>query len=342
MLKCTTNPMIPAGIECMVFDAAMLLPETWQQAAGSGPVRTFNPALLRDGAGWLFAYRVVLPDGRRRIALCRLDAALRVIAGSAIPLSDQVQFSANAGYPEIARQWLADPRLYRWDDRVFIYWNSGWHEPQNHQFLQELDPTACTPLGPPRELMLRGERRPLEKNWTFFANHDGSLRAVYSILPHRILRFSVAGQGDIVFDEVENHDWSHPAYPPCHGGLRGGAPPVWHDGCYWSFCHSVHDGAAGYRYAAGVYGFAARPPFAPTAEPVKTLDLGGPFRATRAYPRLNPAVAEVIYPCGAAHDGTRWLISHGINDEQCALSRVAHAEVLACVRPRTRSAPGGA
>jgi hypothetical protein len=332
--------MIPTAIDCIVFDAAALLPPDWRSAAGAGPVRTFNPALLRDGAGWLLAYRVVLPDGRRRLALSRLDPALRVIAGSQFPLSDRVTFPQSAPYPEIACQWLADPRLYRWGDRVFIYWNSGWHEPQNHQFLQELEPTALEPLGPPRELRLRGARQRLEKNWTFFATHDGSLHAVYSILPHRILRFSLAGHGDIVFDEVENIAWSNAAYPPSHGGLRGGAPPVWHDGCFWSFCHSVHDGTHGYRYAAGVYCFSATPPFAPTAEPVQPLDLGGPFRATRAYPRLNPAVAEVIYPCGAAHDGTRWLISHGINDEQCAISRVAQAEVQACLRPWGGSAPG--
>jgi predicted GH43/DUF377 family glycosyl hydrolase len=43
---------------------------------------------------------------------------------------------------------------------------------------------------------------------------------------------------------------------------------------------------------------------------------------------LNTAVGEVIYPCGAARDGARWMISHGINDEYCAISIVSHAAVL--------------
>ena len=332
--------MNPASHECFVFDAAMLLPAIWRPAAGTGPVRTFNPALISDGSGWLLAYRVVLPDGRRRLALCRLDPARRIIAGSPFALSDQVGFRAEVPYPEVARQWLADPRLYRWGGRLFIYWNSGWHEPQNHQFLQELDPDSLAPLGPPRELRLRGTRRPLEKNWTCFADHQGALHAIYSIAPHRVLRFSLAGDGDIDFDEVANFAWTPAAYPPSHGGLRGGAPPVWHEGQFWSFCHSVHDGPNGYCYRAGVYGFSDGPSFAPTVEPLRALDLGGGFRAARTYPRLNPAVDEVIYPCGAAFDGTRWWVSHGINDELCALSCVPHAEVLASVRPRGGDAPG--
>ena len=42
---------------------------------------------------------------------------------------------------------FADPRLYRLAGRLFVYWNSGWHEPQNHQFLQELDPVSLRPVG---------------------------------------------------------------------------------------------------------------------------------------------------------------------------------------------------
>ena len=327
------DAMSAPAIECLIFPAATLLPESWRQVSGTGPIRTINPALLRDGTGWILAYRVVLTDGRRRLALCRLDPKLRVVEGSPFPLSDLVRFSNETPYPEIARQWLADPRLYRWDGRIFVYWNSGWHEPRNFQFLQELDPVTLAPIGHPRELILPGVRRPLEKNWTFFAAHNGGLHAIYSIEPHRVLRFSTAGGGDIRFDEVACTEWAIPGYPPSHGGLRGGAPPVWHDGCFWSFCHSVHDGANGYSYAASVYCFAAGPRFAPLAGPVKSLPLGRPYSATRTHARLNPAVGEVIYPCGAARDGTRWLISHGINDEQCAISLVDDTEVRACLRP---------
>ena len=101
----------------------------------------------------------------------------------------------------------------------------------------------------------------------------------------------------------------------------------------WVFGHAVHDGADGYRYAAMAYACGAKQPFAPALQPVRPLALGNPFGAGRMHPRLNPAVGEVIYPCGAARDGARWVVSHGINDEHCALSLVDHAAVLATLRP---------
>ncbi|MBL9212193.1 MAG: hypothetical protein JNL92_17165 [Opitutaceae bacterium] len=317
---------------CHVFETRRLLPGEWRAAAGDGPVRAFNPGLLRDGAGWLLAYRVVAPDGRRRIALCRLDRSFEVIEGSAVPLTDQVRFRPGADYPELATQWFADPRLYRFGNRLFVYWNSGWHEPHNCQFLQELDPASLQPRGAPRELQLEG-RRKLEKNWTFFAPSSGEFRAVYSVTPHRILGAALSGDGDLAFAEVAQTEWSIADYPACHGGLRGGTPPVLVDGRFWSFCHTVHDGPDGYCYRPAAYTFGAQPPFAPLERPIRPLELGNPFGGRRTFERLNPAVGEVIYPCGAAWDDARWIISHGINDEYCALSLISPDAVRSTLEP---------
>ncbi len=325
--------MNEAATDCVVFETKQLLPDSWRHFAADGPVRAFNPGLLREGTGWLFAYRIVGPDGARRIGICRLDASLGVVPGSQRALTDRVRFRSGAEYPETATKWFADPRLYRFFGRVFIYWNSGWHEPYNCQFLQELDPTTLQPVGAARELKLVGERQKLEKNWTFFQPEDVSenaaerLFAVYSILPHRIVTGSLAGDGDIVLTENARTEWKLASYPQSHGGLRGGAPAVIRDGVAWSFCHSVHDAASGYRYVPAVYCFSAKAPFGPIAGPVKPIALGNPFGEGRLYDRLNPAVGEVIYPCGAAWDGTRWLVSHGINDEHCAISVINTADV---------------
>lgn len=327
--------------ECVTFCAEPLLPEAWRRLAAEGPVRTFNPGLLRDGDGWIFAYRIVASDGRRRIGLCRLDRRLQVVDGSQIPWSDFVRFRADGIYPELGTQWFADPRLYRFGGQIFIHWNSGWHGPRNCQFVQELDGTTLHPRGHPRELVLCGARQKLEKNWTFFATEQGKCHAVYSITPHRILGFSLAGTDDILFDDLSCIDWLVDEYPANHGGLRGGAPPVLADGEYWSFCHSVHDAPDGYQYVPAVYSFSATPPFAPTAGPARPLGFGDGVAGRREYERLNPAVGSVIYPCGAAREGARWLISHGINDEQCGITIVEHSDVLAATRPvreaRTRA-----
>lgn len=321
------------------FRSEELLPEAWEALGAAGPVRTFNPGLLRDGEGWLFAYRVSTAEPWRRIGLCRLDREFNPVAGSHLPLTDGIRFGPahGHGHPAIVTRWFADPRLYRLRGRVFIYWNSGWHEPQNHQFIHELDPRTLQPVGGPRELVLRGARQKLEKNWTLFEAPDGAVRAIYSAAPQRVLALSLEGEGAIELEPIAATEWALTSYPASHGGLRGGAPPQLAHGSFWSFCHSVHDAPEGYRYVAAAYPFAAALPFAPEAEPVQPLPLPNPWGATREYERLNPAVGEVIYPCGAAWSDECWAISYGINDERCAIATLSQAEVAETLRPLVAS-----
>lgn len=321
------------ALQSKVFTAAELTPPEWQSLVPAGPVRTFNPGLLRCGEQWLLAYRFVASDGRRRIGLCRLDAALQVVSGSQIALSDELRVVA-AGYPEVARGWFADPRLYRFGERLFVYWNTGWHEPQNHQFIQEFEAASFRPIGRARELRVRDfARQQLEKNWTLFGSSPDAVFAVYSISPHKVLAGSLTDDGDVVFETVATASLPLGPYPACHGGLRGGTPPQ-QDGDSWlSFCHSVHDGADGYRYAAAAYRFRADVPFTPTHAPITPLPLHNPYGGQRIHAALNPAVGEVVYPCGAARVGDRWLVSHGINDEHCAISVVDDSAVTATLRP---------
>jgi len=326
-----------ASLRSVVFSAAELTPPEWQRLASDGPLRTFNPGLLRSGDNWLMAYRFVAADGLRRIGLCQLDATLQVVSGSHLALSDKLLI-AGENYPAVARTWFADPRLYRFGNRVFVYWNTGWHEPRNHQFLQELDPVSFHPLGRARELIVRDfVRQKLEKNWTLFGTEANAVFAVYSITPHRVLATSLAGEADVEFETVAVEALPLAQYPSCHGGLRGGAPPQ-RDGDSWlSFCHSVHDGAPGYRYAAAAYRFNSAVPFTPTHAPNQPVELHNPYGGERIHPALNRAVGEVIYPCGAARGGDRWLVSHGINDEHCAISVVTDAAVDATLTPVGRA-----
>ena len=325
--------------EGVLFSADELTPVEWSGVAREGPVRAFNPALLAHERGWIFAYRFVAADGLRRIGLCLLDRDLRVIRGSARPLSDGFRLANAAAMPEVARTWFADPRLYRFGRRLFVYWNSGWHEPRNYQFLHELDPVSLRPIGTARELILRtGERQKLEKNWTLFSSDGREVFAVYSVTPHRILRVSLETEGDIACSDVSTTPWALTNFPASHGGLRGGTPPHGCDGGFVSLCHSVHDGPEGYRYCVSAYRFAGTSGFAPTHEPVGVIELFNPYGTRRVHPRLNPAVADVAYPCGLARDGATWLVSHGINDEHCAISRLSQQALSAAMRPRPLAA----
>jgi hypothetical protein len=323
--------------EAIVLPAADLVPESWREEFGSGPIRLFNPGLVRSGAGWILAYRVVGPDLARRIALCRLDERLAP-AGPAVAFSDLVRFRPGHDLAPVARSWFADPRLHRLRGELWLYWNSGWHEPANHQFLQRVDPATLRPLSWPRELLLAGERRPIEKNWLLFGEDDP--RIVYSISPHRVLRPSFEGEGDVLCRGESSVGWERPSWCGPHGDLRGGAPPVGRGNEMTSFCHSIAGTHPPYRYVPAVYRFSALPPYAPTASPQGPLPLPNPFGARTVHERLNPAVGEVLYPCGAAREGERWIVAYGINDEQCALALLSDAEVEAALEP-ARGLSGG-
>lgn len=316
-------------VEQLLFEPEELLPEAWRHL-DSGPLNTFNPGLERSADGtWILAYRVVGADGRRRIGICRLDARFRVITGSIRALSDELVFRRPNSYPQVTLEWFADPRLVRLRGRLFVYWNSGWHEPCNHQFIQEVDETHLRPLGTARELLLVGaERRKLEKNWMLF-EHGGRVLLIYSVQPHRVLECELTGTGDIACREIASAEWIPESYPACHGGLRGGAPPQLAEGRLWSICHTVHDGPEGYVYRAAAYAFSPAAPFAPILAPVTPLTLHrGPLPARR-HPPLNPAVAEVIYPCGVQRTKDEWVVTWGLNDERCALTLLAHSALVA-------------
>ncbi len=82
-------------------------------------------------------------------------------------------------------------------------------------------------------------------------------------------------------------------------------------------------------YLPAVYTFSAENSFAPKRLPVAPLELGNPFGSQTLEKRLNPAVKEVIYPCGAAHLDNQFVISYGINDEHCAIAIIPAHEVEA-------------
>jgi hypothetical protein len=54
-------------------------------------------------------------------------------------------------------------------------------------------------------------------------------------------------------------------------------------------------------------------------------------RSTRS--ALNPAVDRVAYPCGAVFDEGNWILSYGLNDEQCCLQVFSHAALLSQMVP---------
>lgn len=314
-----------------LFSPAELLPAPWRDLAGAHPVRAFNPALLAWPPGYILAYRVVLSDGARRLALCRLDSDLAVVPDSPRPLSNALRLPAGSAYSDHAKSWFADPRLIPWRGRLLLHWNSGCHAPRNHQFVQELDRATLSPVGEAFELVKTGGQFHIEKNWGLFASGD-DLFATYSLGPLRLLKLSRIGEGRMEFSKFHTWGWDDAAYAERYGELRGGAPPVRVDGRYCVFHHSRFGTSRGIRYVAGVMAFGGDEPFAPEVFSPKPVALPNPFGSRFLHERLNESVAGVIYPGGAVYENGFWLISYGINDEHCAVACLEHGRLLRALR----------
>lgn len=324
-----------AVIDCHLLETDLLVPDAWAQMRGLA-VSAFNPSLLPTPEGYVMAYRVVGPDGHRRIAMCRLDRWFRIIEGSPVPFSDGITLpSTDDESPP--RRWFADPRLYVLNGMHTLHWNTGWQEPRNHQLLQAFDPQTLHPIGASRLLVLDGTRQAIEKNWLFLEDAPGF--AVYSASPHRVMRYELTDDGPIICADAVTVNADLGAFTDTYGPLRGGAPPVRVGGPYWSVCHTVStpQGHVRPRYQAAVYAFAQHPPFAPLRVPIRPLPLGNPFGARTRHARLNRAVGEIVYPTGAAFIDGHFVISYGINDEHCAIARIPYETAVAT----TIALPGG-
>lgn len=329
------------GSVTTIFNSEALLPPAWKTIAAAGPVRVFNPAILAARGEYLFAYRIVLHDGLRRLAACRLTRQLQLIPGSLVPISDHIQFVSTRVYPTQAVQWFADPRFLAWHGRIMLYWNSGCHEPSNYQFIQELDPETLQPIGVPRELVLTGLRAKFEKNWLGFCQgHD--LYFIYTITPFRVLKLVEMTEAECVCEDFSLTAWDVSPYMARHGEMRGGTPPVLADGRYYMFPHSSPCRVRRRQYYVGFLGFSAHTPFAPDVYTPVPINLFNPFKDTFLYKPLNSAVSEVVYPCGAVFDDSGWLISYGINDEHCAVAWLDHEELLQQTCPVRRTERGAA
>ncbi|MEO8259741.1 MAG: hypothetical protein ABI868_20515 [Acidobacteriota bacterium] len=318
-----------------VYQNEELLPSSWRQTVRPGDAYVFNPSITRYRDSLLLAYRVVLPDRRRRLALCRLDSAMHVVPGSVVPLSDHL---------DGAGDWHADPRFCLYDDRLLVHFNSGLpHRGANDIFVVEIDPGSLHPSGAARQLVLPG-RQTIEKNWMLF-EHDADMYAVYGIAPHIVLRLDlgVPGQtGPIECRRVHQVTWDASAYADRYGELRGGTPPIRHDNVFYTFFHSTYpiqqwralvrrlggDATARRTYVAGFYGFKAAPPFTPiiyTPAPV----VGPRILEWRHRDRLDPGVARCVYPGGAILRDGSWIVAAGVQNEYCCLESFSHADLLA-------------
>lgn len=98
----------------------------------------FNPTIEFIDGCWLMAYRIVTSAKERELAICQLDENFQPKAETNINLSSFI-----TNHPE-AQPWHADPRFFKYQERLFISYND-----QITPFLLEI----CTKTLKPRVLL---------------------------------------------------------------------------------------------------------------------------------------------------------------------------------------------
>lgn len=155
-----------------------------------------------------------------------------------------------------------------------------------------------------------------EKNWLPFTVND-RLHFVYKAKPTVVLRV------DNVDPWVSHEYRTDTRLPFNHGEVRGGTPPVLHDGLLWLFGHtSIEWDGRQRRYCAMAYAM----------EPTQ------PFRIVKITPEILVKGSEqdsricagppCFYPTGAYIENNLWRISGGVNDEMVFLWEVHHSEIV--------------
>jgi predicted GH43/DUF377 family glycosyl hydrolase len=151
-----------------------------------------------------------------------------------------------------------------------------------------------------------------EKNWTFF-EYNGKLMFVHQMNPHTVVETDLEGK---IITEYKTHfnvksKWKF-------GEPRLSTNPIYKDGYYHSFFHSHlplrEDKFLTKMYFMGYYKFRAEPPF-DIIEVMEEPILWG----NNILPRREPLVPYCVFPCGFILKDDTFIISLGVNDEDCAI-----------------------
>lgn len=286
----------------------------WQAGFYSFPGETkerlyYNPGLCEfNGMRWLFARRVA-PSNSTLRTVSNIEAWLLVNNN---PLSSAtVRIDRN--HP---REEFEDARAIVYRGRIMLsccnFIRDGrTHAHQVYAFLDR-NFSGPTPFHPVfgKNILSLSRQKGHEKNWVYFEN-GGHLWFIYgSDGNHHVCRII----GDRVWEVKSTKIQGVPDWP--YGEIRGGTPPIFHDGKYLTFFHSSTEIGVVKRYYMGAYEFEAEPPFRVTRRTPMALLAGSRFDPMGVERKL------VVFPGGAIRDGNDWLVVFGCNDARCGWARI--------------------
>ncbi len=231
------------------------------------------------------------------------------------PSLEPVELTVNKDDP---REQHEDPRVLVYKDKIiistvnyFTYKDDFFHEKlliYDKNFNHEKSIHPVYGKNGPSVKQNVGD----EKNWTFF-EHDGKLMFVYQMSPHIVVETDLEGR---IITEYKTHfdvksKWKF-------GEVRLSTNPIYKDGYYHSFFHSHvpfrEDKFLTKLYFMGYYKFRAEPPFDIVEVMEEPIIWGNDI-----LPRREPLVPYCVFPCGAILKDDTFVISLGVNDEDCGI-----------------------
>lgn len=158
-----------------------------------------------------------------------------------------------------------------------------------------------------------------EKNWMPFV-HNGELYFVYSVSPHRILRFNEkTRKAQLVYESMG--DFS--SWPLRAHGLSGNANCVQIDDMFMGTFHSKPKR----NYWTGYYFFDAKPPFKPLYLGGQALFEPSECVEPRKSERVQRCFDNVQFPIGLFRKDEAVLVSYGENDCLQKIARINITEL---------------
>ena len=305
-----TVPKLSVTPECPIQPAWMKILDFSRVSSGRSHI---NGGVLRYREKLILIYRKNW--GNSDIHLAELDENYSPIRDVQLPIRKLTNKN---------RYGDEDPRPFIFNDQLWFIANgfAGWSNPTvtSIQVARvELDGAL-----PEHYWLDYPRRRQMEKNWGPF-ECEGRLKAVYQADPRHIVvsLFPDATSKRSVVDTCEASGISIPQL----GLIRGGAPPILHNGEYYSFCHTCYnkdrETSRSNNYTQGLYTFSNREPHKPLRYlpfPLIAPDGDGNYASLGGNKR-------VVFPCAAFFENGQWVISGGWCDQQIFAAKFDAAEI---------------
>lgn len=319
----TGAPISPAAAFnspiCDAFIKTMKVTSRYPKVTDQLPCRTFepsglkpfgyNPTIIEHDDMILMAYRYhPQPDSpSSRLVISQIDLDGAVLSNR------EPDFNCKSG---------EDPKLFRGPST----WPWMSYVASSLPHLPARAVVRYTELvnGKPQDLVTpnigHNDETAIEKNWVMWG---GLLyfAVLYQCHPtHQV--YTKNGNGWTL------HETPAPKWP--WGPIKGGTPPVLHDGKLLRFFHSTTEKEFGphpRRYYVGALLMEPKPPFKVLRVSSKPILYGSEIDDVRVKDRPPHWKANVVFPGGAIPKGDGWILAVGVNDCQCVLAKVGENDL---------------